>query len=49
MKHENYEILLTNVADINTTEILNTKSIMGFIIPEIYIKNEKSNNFRLLD
>ena len=47
--HENYEILLTNVADINTTEILNTKSIMGFIIPEIYIKNEKSNNFRLLD
>jgi lipopolysaccharide transport system ATP-binding protein len=47
--HENYEILLTNVADINTTEILNTKSIMGFIIPEIYIKNEESNNFRLLD
>lgn len=47
--HENYEILLTNVADINTTEILNTKSIMGFIIPEIYIKNGETNGFRLLD
>jgi hypothetical protein len=47
--HENYEILLTNVAEINTAEILNTKSIMGFIIPKIYINNEESNNFRLLD
>jgi lipopolysaccharide transport system ATP-binding protein len=46
---ENYEHLLTNVAQLNTAEILQSKSVIGFIIPKIYLKDEKSNNFRLLD
>ncbi|MGV8995179.1 MAG: ABC transporter ATP-binding protein [Flavobacterium sp.] len=47
--HERYSILLNNIAEINTSEILNTKPIMGFIIPEIYIKHDESDDFRLLD
>lgn len=47
--HENYEILIANVAQINTVEFVNTKSVTGYIIPVIYVKSEESNDFRLLD
>ena len=47
--HERYAVLLTNVAEINTAELLNTKSVMGFVVPKIYIKDDKSNDFRVLD
>jgi ABC-type polysaccharide/polyol phosphate transport system ATPase subunit len=46
---ENYKFLLTNITQFNTAEILEKRSIIGFIIPQIYLKNEESSDFRLLE
>ena len=46
---DSYIHLLTNVAQFNTPEILERKSIIGLIIPQIYFKNEKFSDFRLLE
>jgi ABC-type polysaccharide/polyol phosphate transport system ATPase subunit len=46
---ENYKYLLTNITQFNTSEILQKRSIIGFIIPQIYLKNEESSDFRLLE
>lgn len=50
-KHQlhNYEIILSNLGHIATPEISLINPIRGFILPKIFIKNEESGNFRLLD
>lgn len=45
----NYDIILSNLCQIKTTEISTLNPLRGFIIPKILIKDEESSNFRLLD
>jgi lipopolysaccharide transport system ATP-binding protein len=50
-KHQlnNYDVVISNLCQIGTPEISLINPIRGFIIPKIFLKNEKFNDFRILD